>query len=149
MWRQCIAPVVFALLAVSSPAQETRTEPRNAPVKQELPPEIVNMKNPVAPSAASIATGEKLFATDCAMCHGLAGDGKGELAESAKLSPPDFRDEAAMKKFTDGELFYIVTNGRGAMPGEGKRATPNQVWNLVNFVRSFAQKKPSPGAIVP
>jgi hypothetical protein len=39
-----------------------------------------------------------------------------------KLSPADFRDDTAMKKFTDGELFDIVTNGKGGIPPEGKRA---------------------------
>jgi mono/diheme cytochrome c family protein len=80
------------------------------------------------------------------MCHGPEGDGKGELAVTMKLSPPDYRDEIAMKKFTDGELFSIITNGKGGMPPEGTRATAEQIWDLINYVRSFAQKRPSPAA---
>jgi len=106
----------------------------------------VNRKNPVAPSASSIAEGKKLFTIDCAMCHGQEGDGKGELAVTMKLSPPDNRDEIAMKKFTDGELFDVISNGKGAMPAEGRRADAEQMWNLVNYVRSFAQKISSPVA---
>ena len=146
MWRHLVAPAMFALLAVSSPAQETKTEQGKAPLQQNVPPEVVNRKNPVAPNATSVAEGKRVFAFDCVMCHGKEGDGKGEVAVSMKLSPPDFRDETAMKKFTDGELFDIVTNGTGGMPPEGKRATPDQIWNLVNYVRSFAQKRPSPDA---
>ena len=48
-----------------------------------------------------------------------------------------------MKKFSDANLFDILTKGKGGMPPEGKRATPDQIWDLVSYVRSFAQKKPS------
>jgi mono/diheme cytochrome c family protein len=109
-------------------------------------PEVVTRKNPVAPSESSIAAGKKLFTIDCVMCHGQEGNGKGELAVTLKLSPPDYRDEAAMKTFTDGELFDIITNGKSGMPSEGKRATPEQIWNLVNYVRLFAKKQSSPAA---
>jgi mono/diheme cytochrome c family protein len=146
MWRYFTALVIFAFLIVSSPAQETKNEPGKPPVDQKASPEVVNRKNPVAPSASSIAEGKKLFSIDCVMCHGQEGDGKGELAVSMKLSPPDYRDEITMKKFTDGELFDIITNGKGGMPAEGKRATAEQIWNLVNYVRSFAQKRSSPAA---
>ena len=146
MWRYFTALVIFAFLAVSSPAQETKNEQGKVPGEQKAAPEVVNRKNPVAPSASSIAEGKKLFTIDCVMCHGQEGDGKGELAVSMKLSPPDYHDEIVMKKFTDGELFDIITNGKGGMPAEGKRATAEQIWNLVNYVRSFAQKRSSPAA---
>jgi mono/diheme cytochrome c family protein len=146
MWRYFTALVIFAFLAVISPAQETKNEPEKPPADQMASPEVVTRKNPVAPSASSIAAGKKLFSIDCVMCHGQEGDGKGELAVTLKLSPPDYRDETAMKKFTDGELFDIITNGKGGMPSEGKRATPEQIWNLLNYARSFAQKKSSPAA---
>jgi mono/diheme cytochrome c family protein len=146
MWKHLAILAVLAFLAGSSPAQETRNEQGKAAGEQKTSAEVVDRKNPVAPSASSIAAGKKLFAIDCVICHGQEGDGKGELAVSMKLSPPDYRDEIAMKKFTDGELFEIITNGKGGMPAEGKRATAEQIWNLVNYVRSFAQKQSSPGA---
>jgi len=144
MSRHFIALVIFAFLVRSSPAQETKNEQGKPSVDQKAPPEIVNRKNPIAPSASSIAEGKKLFTIDCVMCHGQEGDGQGELAVSMKLHPPDYLDENAMKKFSDVELFDIITNGKGGMPSEGKRATAEQIWNLVNYVRSFAQKRSSP-----
>jgi len=144
MRRFLIAVASFGLLTVSSPAQVTKIEPEKAPPDREVSPEVINRKNPVPPSEDSIAEGKRRFGIDCVMCHGPEGDGKGELAVTLKLSPPDYRDDAVMKKFTDGELFDIITNGRRKMPPEGKRATPEQIWNLVNYVRSFAQKAPTP-----
>ncbi len=154
MWRQstvlatalATALATFALLAATSPAQDTKTEQGKAPVEEKVPADAANRKNPVAPSATSIAEGKKLFTIDCVFCHGQEGNGKGEVAVSMKLTPPDFHDDAAMKKFTDAELFDIISNGKGGMPAEGKRATPEQIWNLINYVRSFATQKPSPAA---
>ncbi|MGA9888405.1 MAG: cytochrome c, partial [Candidatus Acidiferrales bacterium] len=56
------------------------------------------------------------------------------------LKLADYRDPAALKEFTDGEIFYIIKNGKGQMTGEGDRAKPDEIWNMVNYVRSFAKK---------
>jgi hypothetical protein len=46
-----------------------------------------------------------------------------------------------ISKDTDGELFYIITNGRGKMEGGEADRTKDEVrWNLVNLVRSFRDK---------
>ena len=78
------------------------------------------------------------------MCHGKDGDGKGDLASDMKLKLLDYRDPGALKDKTDGELFYIIKNGKGEMTGEGDRTKPEEIWNLVNYVRSLAQKNFTP-----
>ena len=45
-----------------------------------------------------------------------------------------------MKNRTDGEWFYIIRNGKGDMPPEGDRAKDEEVWNIVNYIRSLAKK---------
>ena len=77
------------------------------------------------------------------MCHGENGNGKGDLAKDMKPELPDFRNPAVLKERTDGELFYIMKNGKGQMPPEN-RGNDNELWDLVNYIRSFATKKPSP-----
>jgi hypothetical protein len=75
------------------------------------------------------------------MCHGKDGDGKDDLAADMKLQLKDWKDPNSLAKMTDGELFYIVTNGRGKMTGgEGDLAKEEVRWNLVNVVRAFAKK---------
>ncbi len=74
------------------------------------------------------------------MCHGENGDGKGEVAVDEKLKLKDYRDPAALKDMTDGELFYIIKNGKGQMPPEGDRVKVPELWNLVNYIRSLAHK---------
>ncbi len=41
---------------------------------------------------------------------------------------------------TDGEIFYIIKNGKGSMTGEGERLKADDLWNMVVLVRSFAKK---------
>ena len=66
------------------------------------------------------------------MCHGKNGDGKGELASEMKLDLHDWRDPKSIANMTDGELFYVVSNGRGKMRGgEGDRQKEVVRWNLV------------------
>ena len=41
---------------------------------------------------------------------------------------------------TDGQLYDIILKGKGQMPGEEGRAKPDDVWNLVIFVRNLSKK---------
>jgi mono/diheme cytochrome c family protein len=103
-----------------------------------IPPEEVNRKNPIEPSPSAIAEGKRLYgSTDCAMCHGKQGDGKGVLAKDINMKTRNWLDPAALTHFTDGELFYIIAKGKGRMPGYANRETSEQVWQIVDYVRSI------------
>jgi mono/diheme cytochrome c family protein len=118
-------------------SQEPQAEAAPAPI----PEADVAKKNPGKPTPEGLAEARKLFGYHCAMCHGKDGDGKGDLAVDMKLKLKDWRDPNALAKMTDGELFYIVTNGRGKMTGgEGDRTKEDVRWNLVNVVRAFSKK---------
>lgn len=80
------------------------------------------------------------------MCHGKDGSGNGETATDMKLTMADFTDPATLKDRTDGELFYIIKNGYQDMPPEGTRIKIEENWDLVNYVRSLAKKKPEGNA---
>ncbi|HEV2490896.1 MAG TPA: c-type cytochrome [Candidatus Acidoferrales bacterium] len=109
-----------------------------------IPPEDAKKANPVKATADSIAEGKRMYGYDCAMCHGENGDGKGDLATDMKLNLKDYRDAATLKEMTDGEIFYIIQKGKGQMPSEGDRQKSNEIWNIVNFIRSLAKKSPPP-----
>ena len=86
--------------------------------------------------------GAAIYAEKCAVCHGTEGDGKGDVVNELKLKLRDWRDPTALKDFTDGELFCTITKGKGAMPGEGDRAKPEQIWQMVIYLRSLAKSEP-------
>jgi mono/diheme cytochrome c family protein len=124
-------------LAFASWAQKDQP-PAKAP-EYKIPPEAAAKTNPVKPTAESLAKGKKMYAIDCAMCHGNNGDGKGDIGADYK-NIPDFTNHDALKNRADGELFYITRNGKGDMPAEDNRAKDDDIWNMVNYVRSFAKK---------
>jgi mono/diheme cytochrome c family protein len=96
--------------------------------------------NPVKSSPEGLAEARKVFGYDCEMCHGAKGDGKGEVVESMKLTMHDWREPATLANISDGEIFYIITKGKGKMMAEGDRVPEKLRWNLVNLVRAMAAK---------
>jgi mono/diheme cytochrome c family protein len=97
-----------------------------------------------AASPASIANGEALFKRNCLMCHGATGLGDGPAAKSLKGKLPNFSDSAAMSKLTDAQIHEAITNGKktpvGNMPAQGKRLKPEQITDIVSYVRTLAKQ---------
>jgi len=130
--------LLVSLALSAAPHNPTQDKPSAEPV---MTPEDVAKKNPVAPTPEGLAEARKLFGYHCAMCHGKEGDGKGDLAAEMKLQLHDWRDASTIEKMTDGEMFWIISNGKGKMlGGEGDRTSEKVRWNLVNLVRSFGKK---------
>jgi mono/diheme cytochrome c family protein len=123
----------FAFLPQQPAAPVT---PTSAPV----PADAARMVNPIKPTVESLAAAKKMYGYDCAMCHGANGNGKGDVVADLKLTMKDYTDPAALKDMTDGELFYIIQKGKGQMTGEGDRAKPDMIWNMVVLIRSFSKK---------
>ncbi|HEX4310505.1 MAG TPA: cytochrome c [Acidobacteriaceae bacterium] len=124
----------FSQQAPSAPA----TPPAAAPSQSSVPAEYATRANPVKPTAESQARAKKMYGWDCAMCHGDNGDGKGDVAAEQKLPMRDYRDPLSLKGMSDGEIFYIIKTGKGQMPSEGDRAKPDEIWNLVIYLRKLA-----------
>ncbi|MFY9647534.1 MAG: cytochrome c [Terriglobales bacterium] len=122
-------------------AQDQKDQPpaKGPAPEYKIPPEDAAKTNPVKATPESLAKGKKHYGFDCAMCHGDTGDGKGDMASDMK-NVTDFTKPDALKNRTDGELFYIIRNGKGDMPPEGDRAKEDDIWNMVNYIRSLAKK---------
>jgi hypothetical protein len=129
--------------------QESSGQSQSPGEEYKPTPEDIARKNPMKSSPEGLAEARKAFKYDCAMCHGEHGDGKGEIVESMKLTMHDWADPASLAGKTDGELFYIITKGKGKMMGEGDRQAEKLRWNLVNLVRSMAAKGASQKAAAP
>jgi mono/diheme cytochrome c family protein len=121
-------------------SEQTQTQPE---VRQplEIPAAERNRRNPIPASAESIESGENLYASQCAMCHGARGDGKGDLAGRLKVKIPDFTDPAVQKQRTDGEYLYITLKGHEPMPAE-TRLEPRELWDIINYIRTMSRGAP-------
>ncbi len=133
---------LFAMLML---AQEKRTSsPSVSAMFYAIPVDNVRKSNPVPSSPESLARGKKQYGYDCAMCHGKDGSGKGDVAADLKLKMNDETDPALLKDHSDGELFYTIKQGKDRMPPEGDRVKDETIWDMVNYIRSFAKKSAAP-----
>jgi len=132
---------VLLLLPVQLSSQESKKPAEEKPaVEPKTTAETSKQVNPVKATPSSIAAGKKSYTYDCAMCHGKEGAGDGDLAGDMHLKLRDYRDPASLKELTDGEIYSIIASGKGQMTGEGDRMKPEQIWDMVNYVRSLAKK---------
>ncbi len=90
-----------------------------------------------APAKADAAAAEATYKAKCAMCHGP--DGKGETATGKAMKVKDFASEE-VQKMSDADLTAAISAGKGKMPAY-KALTPEQVKDLVAYIRAFGKKK--------
>jgi mono/diheme cytochrome c family protein len=121
--------VLFAL-GLSAGAQQAQPKP------WPVPDNFKSMKNPVASNDASVKAGMTLYTKNCASCHGKTGLGDGVKARALKTFPGDL-SKADYQKQTDGEQFYKSKFGRGEMPKYEGKIPDNDIWIIVNYMRTF------------
>jgi len=139
-WIALAVAMAVLFLATTAPWAQAGTQKEQTaakPVPAPIPDTDRIRPNPRPATPASIASGRQTFSSQCTMCHGASGDGTGDLVSRLKLEMPDFTDRSLQKTRTDGELFYILTHGRGRMQGEGDRLSDEMKWDIVNFLRSL------------
>ncbi len=97
-----------------------------------------NQSNPIKMTSSSVVTGQSIFSQNCVQCHGENGFGDGPMAATLNPPPADFHARH-LDDHTDLQLFQWIQNGipGTAMPAFKGKLTDDQIWNLVNFVRSF------------
>ena len=101
-----------------------------------VPANFKTMKNPVAVGDASTKVGLALYTKNCASCHGKAGLGDGVKARTLKDSPGDF-SKADFQNLSDGDIFYRTKTGRGDMPKYDGKLADDDIWNVVNYMRTL------------
>lgn len=99
------------------------------------------LRNPIPRSVESIARGRLLFAKDCAVCHGAEGRGDGVAAAALPQRPEDLSSIAPPPIFPDGVVAYRIINGVKMMPAFKSTLSENEIWDLLNFIRSLAPAK--------
>lgn len=101
--------------------------------------QAANDKNPLILTAenseAIFKKGKELFASNCMHCHGEKGDGNGPMvASGAYAGVPNYADKVALG---DGQLFYSIYYGKGAMGSHASLLNKKEIWTLVHYIRKF------------
>jgi cbb3-type cytochrome c oxidase subunit III len=96
--------------------------------------------------AGDPSRGATLYDSYCWTCHGKTGKGDGPIAVAYKPQPRDLTDRASLAQRTDRDLYNVISQGGGAversptMPGWGEVLSPQEIWDLVAYVRQFSKQ---------
>jgi mono/diheme cytochrome c family protein len=92
------------------------------------PASTADLKNPYSDNVQATAGGKKLYAQNCAQCHGNNLQGMG---------PAPALQSAGVKSAKPGELFWFITNGNlnNGMPS-WSNLPKQQRWQIVTFLES-------------
>ena len=81
-------------------------------------------------------TGETLYKSKCAMCHGPDGAGKTAMGQALKVA--DLHSDQ-VQKLDDAGLKGVITKGKNKMPAYEGKLTKEQIDKLVAYIRSLAK----------
>jgi mono/diheme cytochrome c family protein len=94
------------------------------------------IKNPLDLAKVDLKESERLFLINCAICHGTKLDGNGPLYSGGngpfQAKPADL----IASTMTEGNMFHVVTYGKGAMGSYASQLTPQQRWMVIDYVIS-------------
>ena len=106
---------------------------------------VKNLKNPLAGKMdeETLLVGQKFYVTQCAVCHGLKGEGgvaaKSTVAEKMALKPPSMLSEK-INGWPDSHVYHVITAGQGVMGPYASHIPQKYRWQVVNYIR-FLQKQ--------
>ena len=84
-----------------------------------------------------------MFELTCAACHGVNGDGQGDIVKSGAYSGvPAYKD----REITVGSVHYVLTNGRNLMGSFAGQLTPADRWRVAMYVMSAFKANAAPAA---
>jgi len=93
-----------------------------------------SVRNPKAPDSTSLANGRKYYSINCAVCHGLTGQGDGSATKYGVFPFPLVGERG--RGLSDGYIFGMIRNGRGNMPPYNRIEEMDR-WDVVNYVRGL------------
>ena len=141
--KSAVASLVLTLCcgaAATLVAQDAHQHPSTGTHRH---PEAAKAANPVKADATSIAAGQKLYAKNCAPCHGDTGKGDGKMAGELNPKPSDLTDADWKHGSTDGEIYLVIHDGskNTGMKPFASKMTAHQIWDVVNYIRSIGPTK--------
>ncbi len=94
----------------------------------------LNLHNPLMASEVNLKEGEVLYVNYCVHCHGAGGEGDGLVGAKLPGPPPPY---SKFKEMTDGEMFHIITYGKGLMGPHASIVSKEERWKLILYIRKL------------
>ena len=104
------------------------------------------------PLFSSSSAGQEIFATNCAVCHGVSGEGQPDWhikRSDGTLPPPPLNGDGHTWHHGDGLLYRIISQGgktledpnypgfKSGMPAFGERLTHEETVEVIEYVKSL------------
>ena len=97
---------------------------------------------------ALLERGRQRYAIYCQPCHDARGDGRGILYQRGNVPTATFHQEKILK-YPDGQIFDVITNGVGLMPGYRWPIPPADRWAIIAHVRELQREQLARAAAAP
>jgi cbb3-type cytochrome c oxidase subunit III len=138
-------PVILMLACLAAAVMNVGAPASGLPPARQGNAEAKKIKNPIPSDAASIEEGRKIYARNCASCHGPGGKGDGSMALGGS-TPADLTDDKWDHGSSDGEIFVVIRDGVSAdMEGYRDKLSEKQIWQVINYIRSLGPKPEKKG----
>ncbi len=98
-----------------------------------VPADYTLLSNPVAFNNQNVKAGRDIWDKNCKSCHG----DPGKYNAIALVPPPPDASSDDLQSHTDGDLYYKITYGRGAMPQFESTLSTDDRWKVITFIRKF------------
>jgi hypothetical protein len=95
---------------------------------------------PVTVDEALLQRGRQRYVIYCQPCHDARGDGRGILFQRGNVPTATFHQDKIVK-YTDGQIFDVITNGFGLMAGYRWPIPPADRWAIVGHVRELQKER--------
>ena len=99
--------------------------------------EANKLENPLKNDPLSVGSGERLFAVNCAPCHGQWVNGKHQVSSLPAMMPSVDLTLQKYRDMTDGFMYGTIHFGSLStlMPSYGWKLSPSEHWDIVNYLR--------------
>jgi len=94
--------------------------------------------NPVAYTGANFVAGVRIYAANCAVCHGAASGQASNIARGLYQKAPQLA-RYGVADDNPGDVYWKIDHGirMTGMPAFGGALTPKQIWQLVLFLQNM------------
>jgi Cytochrome C oxidase, cbb3-type, subunit III len=93
--------------------------------------------NPMPITDSLLKRGQQRFTINCTPCHGATGEGKGITQKIGAMAVVANLHDKRIVELPDGEIFYVITNGRNLMGSYGANVAVEDRWAIVAYLRAL------------
>src|SRR5580765_7286496 len=92
--------------------------------------------NPFPVTAQLLKRGQQRFTIYCSPCHGAQADGNGITKKLGAMPTVANLHDPRIVKLADGEIFFVITNGRNTMGAYGPNVPVEDRWAIIAYLRA-------------